>query len=217
MKASLPKQTRALMQIAEMFRIYSAIDHAFAHSSPVSLMITSAERREGKTALAVGLAILAAVKDKKRVLTIDLNWHEPSLHTFFGLDLLAGQGTLTQKSFMSLAQKTGIDNLEAVTAIPPGDLQANEDDGIHIAEDMITQAKQQYDLIVVDTPRIFPINRNMMDPVALSKLADGVALVVLANVTPRQQVKRAHMALDTAGAHMLGVVVNQWKNPLAFA
>ena len=52
MNDSLPKQTRTLMQIAEMFRIYSAIDHAFTHASPVSLMVTSAEPREGKTALA---------------------------------------------------------------------------------------------------------------------------------------------------------------------
>jgi len=42
-----------------------------------------------------------------------------------------------------------------------------------------------------------------------------VALVVLANVTPRQPLKRSRMFLETAGANVLGVIVNQWKNPLA--
>jgi Mrp family chromosome partitioning ATPase len=54
----------------------------------------------------------------------------------------------------------------------------------------------------------------MIDPVTMSKTADGVVLVALANVTPRQQLKRAHMFLETAGANVLGVIVNQWKNPI---
>jgi Mrp family chromosome partitioning ATPase len=54
----------------------------------------------------------------------------------------------------------------------------------------------------------------MMDPVTIAKAADGVALVVMANVTPRQHVKRANLFLANAGANVLGVVVNQWKNPL---
>jgi len=41
-----------------------------------------------------------------------------------------------------------------------------------------------------------------------------VVLVALANVTPRQKIKHARMLLETAGAHVVGVVVNQWKNPL---
>jgi hypothetical protein len=55
----------------------------------------------------------------------------------------------------------------------------------------------------------------MMDPVSLSKVADGTALVVLANVTPRQRAKHAQVLLETAGANVLGVVVNQWRNSLA--
>ena len=41
-------------------------------------------------------------------------------------------------------------------------------------------------------------------------------MVVLANATPRQQVKRAQTTLDTAGTNIIGVIVNQWKNPIAW-
>jgi hypothetical protein len=37
----------------------------------------------------------------------------------------------------------------------------------------------------------------------------------MANETHRTQVKRSHILLETAGANVLGLIVNQWKNPLA--
>jgi Mrp family chromosome partitioning ATPase len=81
-------------------------------------------------------------------------------------------------------------------------------------EDIISQAREVYDIVIADSSSIFAVNRNMMDPVAISMGADSVVLVILANVTPRQKIKQARMSLKTAGAHVIGVVVNQWKNPL---
>jgi len=66
----------------------------------------------------------------------------------------------------------------------------------------------------VDSSSIFPVNHRMLDPVAVSMDADAAILVALANRTPRQKLKHARMLLETAGVHVAGVVVNQWKNIL---
>jgi len=50
--------------------------------------------------------------------------------------------------------------------------------------------------------------------VTVSTTTDGVAITVLTNVTARQQVKRAQVLLATAGANLLGVVTNHWRNPV---
>jgi len=78
----------------------------------------------------------------------------------------------------------------------------------------MTQAREAYDMVIIDTSAILPTNRSMVDPVTFSKAADGIVLLVLNYVTPKQDVKRAYMILETSGARVLGVVVNQWKNPI---
>ena len=99
----------------------------------------------------------------------------------------------------------------------PGGLRLRRsDDPSHAisATDIIWQAREAYDMVVVDTAAILPTNRSMVDPVTFSRAADGTLMVVLNCVTPKQQVKRAHMILEASGAKILGVVVNQWKNPM---
>ena len=71
-------------------------------------------------------------------------------------------------------------------------------------------------MVFIDSASVFPTNRYMIDPVAISRVADATIIVVMANATPRQQVKRALVSLETAGAKVLGVVANQWKNPIAW-
>jgi Mrp family chromosome partitioning ATPase len=215
MNPSLPKETKALVQIAEMYRIYSAINHSLLKSTPASLVVTSAERGEGKTTVVVGLATMAAIKDKKKVLAIDLNWQDPALHTYFGLDLIEGEKFMNGDSIKDLVQDSGVNNLDVLAAIKSG-TDIDETHGNAIAQKLIQQARNVYEVILIDTSKMFPTNRRMMDPVVLSKIADGVALVVLAKVTSRQQAKHAQKVLETTGANILGVIVNQWKNPMEF-
>lgn len=216
MNASLPKQTRALLQIAEMYRIYSSIDHILSKSMPSSLFVTSAERGEGKTTMVVGLSTMAALKDKRKVLSIDLNWQDPALHTYFGLDLIEPDKVISGRPIKDLVQPSGVENLDILTAIKTNS-DVDEIQGSQIAQNLIDQARKCYDIILIDSSKIFPTNRRMIDPVGLSKSADAAVIVVLGNVTPRQQVKHAQKILETAGASIIGIIFNQWKNPMACA
>ena len=213
---SFATEVKVLVEIAEMKRIFSAIETSFLKSNPACLVVTSAMRGEGKTIIVSALAAIAALQGKKRVLAVDFNWHAPALHTSFGLDLIEVEKFKNRVSIEDLAQNSGINHLDILTAIQSstneGELYENKN---VIAAEIIRQARDAYDFTFIDTSRIFPTNRYMMDPVTISKTADGVALLVLANVTPRQEVKRARTILETAGAKVLGVIVNQWKNPIA--
>jgi len=216
MNPSFEKEIKVLAEITEMKRIYSVIEHSLLKSNPACLVVTSGAPGEGKTTMVAGLAAVAAYHDKKRVLAVDLNWYTPALHSRFGLNLTFDDDKFRQeKSIAGLVQSSGIDNLDILTARKDTRDEADTDGYEYmLGAEIVRQARQAYDFVVVDTPSLFPINRRMMDPLTISKAADGVALVVLANATPRQQVKRARISLETAGANVLGVIVNQWKNPM---
>jgi len=207
----LPMDIGAIAQLAEIKRIYSAMETSLPASGPVCVLVTSAERREGKTTAAAGLAALAASRSGRRALAVDLNWHAPALHRCFGLDLVNGTTLRDGASALESVRPTGVADLELLAAfasVPDG-----TDQNV-LGTDIMRQARNAYDMVFVDASSVFPTNRRMMDPIAMSKAADGVVLVVLAGVTPRQHVRKAQMMLHTAGSKLLGVIVNQWRNPL---
>ena len=216
MKKGLSPEIRVLTEIAEMKRVYAAIERPLLQSSPACLCVTSALPGEGKTTVAVGIAALAARQLKKRILAVDLNWHAPALHTFFGLQLIGVEKFTNGIALAELVQQSGMEHLDilAAAASDTAGRQSLPDENA-IAVEIIRQARGSYDYIFLDNSKVFPENRHMVDPVTVAKHADGVILVILAHTTPRQEVKRACTLLQSAGANILGVIVNQWKNPLA--
>ncbi len=216
MSASLSPKLNAVLELAEMKRIYSAIETSLLKNTPAVLAVTSAVHGEGKTMAAAGLAATAAKNSDKRILAVDMNWHDPSLHTYFGLDAVDGKKISNGFLLEDIAQNSGLPNLDVLTAI-----QTNTNGGKPVSDEfslatkILKKARDAYDITIVDTSKMFPTNRRMLDPVDIAKHADGVALVVFANMTPRQQVKRAKILLETSGANVIGLIYNQINNSKA--
>ena len=214
-----PAYAQLIAEIAETRRTYASLANMVARPAGEStcVLVTSAARGEGKTLTAAGLALVAAQTDRKRTLVVDLNWFAPALHSAFGLDQKQSLGDLSGKGKLAaLVQKSGFDRLDVLAA--PMREGSHEPVGIEesaVAAELLRKARDSYDLILVDMPPVFPTNRRMIDPAGFGRLSDGVVLVVLANVTPRRDIVRAKGVLTSAGASIAGVVVNQWKNPLA--
>ena len=204
----------AMGEIAEMRRTYTAIEKSFPDLGPRSIVVTSASTSEGKTLTVAGLAAAAAREGERRVLAIDLNWFRPALHTVFGLEQTFGIARIRDDpAVIDLAKGSKIDHLDVLVAPLPGQNSVEPGSDFNfLAEKIIKQARKAYDISIIDTSALYPINRRMVDPAVFSCTADGVALVVLAHETPRRRVKRALMALKTSGANVLGVVVNQWES-----
>lgn len=216
MQEKLSINSEILLEIAEMKRIYSSLETSLPKSKNITLAVTSAAMYEGKTTMVAGLAAIAAHSNTgKRVLAIDMNWYAPGLHKHFGLNLIDSEKLNNGFSFESLIQKTSVDNLDVLTAVQPsakeGGLNGAENS---VAEGLIHKARELYDMVFIDTSKVFPLNRRMIDPISVAKNADGTILVVLTNKTPKHNVKRTRFALEAAGVNILGVIVNQWKNPL---
>jgi protein-tyrosine kinase len=216
MNLSPARKIEVLTEITEMKRIYSVIENFLLKSNPACLVVTSGAPGEGKTTIVAGLAAIAARQSNNRVLAVDLHWYAPALHRCFGLEPTFDLDNFRrEKSIAGMPISSGISKLDILTARRPAQNEAeSEGDMFALGTEIMNQARKAYNFVLVDTPSIFPINHRMMDPVTMSKAADGVALVALANVTPRQQLKRAHVFLETVGANVLGVIVNQWKNPI---
>jgi len=216
MNKGMAINSTVMAEIAEMKRIYNALEVAMPQSTNLCIAITSAVQGEGKTTMLAGLAAHAAKETGKRVLAMDLNWYAPSLHRLFGtelLDLEKAQNGLSIKEIVSHVPETNLDFLPALNEKALGE-QSNGD-AQKLAEKLIDKARAAYDIIFIDTSKVFPSNRRMIDPLVIAQKADGVALVVATSKTSRQVVKKAQFALETAGAHILGVIINDWQNPLS--
>ena len=217
MSLSLAAEMQLIAELAEVKRIYHALEAALLKTTPAVLLITSAAAGEGKTRIAAGLAVIAARQSGKRVLAVDLNWHVPFLHVCFALDRLFDREALKANgAASSLARPSGIQGLDILTA-PKACEDIDDTQGVvsALGAEILRTEREAYDIVIADASSVFPANRHMVDPVVASTRADGVALVVLANVTPRQMVMRALTALQAAGARVAGTIVNQWKNPMA--
>uniref|UniRef100_UPI0025BCAEE3 CpsD/CapB family tyrosine-protein kinase n=1 Tax=Desulfonatronospira sp. TaxID=1962951 RepID=UPI0025BCAEE3 len=199
---------------AELKRIAAYVENAMTNGTNKRLVITSPNKGEGKTMLAAGLAVQAAGTFSFKVLAVDLHWRAPSLHTYFQKeqnfdDSQAGSA----EQVLGFVQETGISGLDLLAA--PRETRADRTElGLKLSREVLDKAISHYDRIVVDTGALFPPNRFMLDPMNYARDADGSIMVILGGVTPRESAKRASLMFSNSGARLIGVVMNQWQNPL---
>ncbi len=215
MNQSSLNKSEMLGTLSELKRIYNVLENSFVKSDPVVLSVTSGMKGEGKSTITAGIANIAANMNGTRVVAFDYNLYSPALHNFFGINPSKEKMDFTKKrSIKQLVEKTSNKNIDIIPAFKLSSNNGNGSSNGPIDLDVIQQAKQHYDLILLDTSAAFPLNRWMTDPVSISKQADFVVMVTLTNVTPRKHLKRASIAIESTGSKILGVIANQWKNPI---
>jgi capsular exopolysaccharide synthesis family protein len=70
---------------------------------------------------------------------------------------------------------------------------------------VLAELATRFDRVILDSPPVQAVT----DAVVLSKLVDGVILVVRADKTPREDVKRSAKAIHDVGGALFGVIVNE--------
>jgi succinoglycan biosynthesis transport protein ExoP len=73
---------------------------------------------------------------------------------------------------------------------------------------LITQLRQLYDLIIIDSPPVLPVP----DALILGRWVDGVILAAKYDTSRFPQVERARRQLDNAGIPIMGTVINGMRN-----
>ncbi|MGB5260840.1 MAG: polysaccharide biosynthesis tyrosine autokinase, partial [Gammaproteobacteria bacterium] len=170
-----------------------------------TLVVTSTVSREGKSTVALNLAL--ALGQLGKVLLIDADLRQSSLATLFGLDsktpgltdLVAG--TVTEEECI---RKTAgdIHVLCAGSTVPPDPLKLLSSERF---SKLLEQAADTYDTVVIDAAPVELVS----DARVLATRATGVIYVVKANETAHQVVRQGLRALVDTGTALLGVVLNK--------
>ncbi len=170
-----------------------------------TLLLTSAVTNQGRSVIAANLAI-AFAQTGKRVVLLDADLHEPSIHELFGLSrdrgltsLLTGADIPPLESVVHLTQQPGLGVLPCGPTGPnPGDLISSDR-----MRDVLTQLAARVDLLIVDGPPLPAI----LDSAILASRADGTLVVVDSATADRRALLQVREALHIARAEVLGTVL----------
>lgn len=190
---------------AEAYRsMRTALQFSTSEGAPRRLLVTSSVAGEGKSTTALALAINFAQLGR-RVLLIDADMRNPSLHKSLGLqndrglsNYLSGEGTRD-----GLIRPCSIPNLKVMTAGPmppsPVDLLM----GPKLLGLLDKAEELGYEQVLVDAPPIL----GLADALVLGNQIQSMLFVVKAGATRRSSIRDAMRRLRTAGLLPLGVVL----------
>jgi succinoglycan biosynthesis transport protein ExoP len=168
------------------------------------VMVTSARPSEGKSSQASNLA-WAFQSMGARTLIVDCDLRRGRQHGIMGVSNEVGMTTLLQGkcSIEDAIQKT---NLPLMDVIPRGSVIVGTTDLLvqKVFSDLVAKVSDQYDQIILDTPPVLGLS----ETANLQQFADGVVMVVRAEVTPLKDVIDASLMLRKADAHIYGIVLN---------
>ena len=186
-----------------MRTLRSGIHMSDVDQPPKVIHVTSARPGEGKTTIAMSLAISAASAGLKVVL-VDADLRHPAASRFFKLEQEKGLVDL-------LIGATTADNVLRfykdlnLMVIPAGSKSLNPPDvlGSERMKMLISRLRETFDYVVLDTPPVGPV----VDPVIVANLADKTIFVVQWASTPRELVETSIQQVSTH-KRVAGVVFN---------
>lgn len=152
------------------------------------VLVSSAERGEGKTSVAAALALRAA-DDGMRVLLIEGDLHRPRLARELGLETLPHglEAVLSGGSYHgSLLQTHPSSGMHCLLAVGSARNPIVLLESKRFAK-LIGDARSIYDLIVIDSPPVLRVP----DAILLSRSADQIVLVVREDRTSQRDVTEA--------------------------
>jgi len=207
--------------VLEQFRgLRSHIFRAGKEKPLKSILISSGLPSEGKSFVALNLAITMARHKDNKVLLIDGDLRRPALHALLGApnecglsDYLTGSASI-HAAMQKCSGGAAIDaaggvDLANITLIPAGlpretssELIANQK-----VKELLLTVSDAFNWILIDSPPVLVF----ADAVDLSRAADAVLLVVRGAQTTFDTAKQAQKSFGDS--RILGVVLNDVKDP----
>jgi len=206
-KIELITLQKRMSAVAESFRatLTSILFSGNGKGAPRMFVVTSPSPGEGKTTVAVNLAI-AAAETGQRVLLIDADTRKPRVHDVFEMLNEGGlTGALRGEGWRQSLKESAVPGLTVLTAGPGVAGPSNLLYSRHLRR-LIDEVRETFDMVVCDTPPMMQIPDARM----LGKLTDGEVLVVRAGVTTRDAAVAARMRLVEDGVNFIGTVMNDW-------
>ncbi len=172
--------------------------------APKVIAIASALPLEGKTTTAINCAVALAQRGAK-VLLVDADLRQPSIHESFGLDGKRGlkdqiAGTYIEELACPIPQQPGLWVLSAGTS-EVGKAAVLDSNALL---PLIKEWRSSYDYVILDTPPLSLVS----DALVLATHSDAVVLVVRSDVTPQRLLRRTCDTLQRAHVNPVGLVFN---------
>ncbi|MBU1899017.1 polysaccharide biosynthesis tyrosine autokinase [Myxococcota bacterium] len=170
-----------------------------------SLVVTSAGPREGKTSTCVNIGVTMAMAGS-RILLIDSDLRRPRLHKIFDhkndrgfTDLLMNPEAPPE----DYIKETGIDNLQMLCSgpLPPNPSELLQTQNFNV---VLERLLSRYDRLIFDSPPVVAVT----DAQILGMKLDGALLVIQANQTTREMLRKAVSLLKDVNVHLFGGILN---------
>lgn len=171
---------------------------------PKIIMISSAMPAEGKTTLAINLA-LALVESGSHVALVDGDLRRPRVTRY--LRLVGGVGLTNvvtgTAALHDVLQQYGSEAFSVLGAgpVPPNPSQVLSSTQMAT---LLDDLASKNDFVIVDSPPVLPV----ADASSLATIVDGVVLSARYGVTRKELLRRAVTNLEQVGAVPLGIVMN---------
>jgi len=193
--------------LSEAYRsLCTALQFATDNGLPKSLLVTSAAPGEGKSITALAIARHFANMGL-RVLLIDADLRNPSMHRKLGLEHTVGLSNYLSGE-LSPPETFQATDIPSLTFMSSGPLHANAADllaGPRLLS-LLSVGMETFDLIVLDSPPIM----GLADAPRLSNAATASLLVVSGGVTRTGQVRGSLKRLRFARGPVIGTALTRF-------
>lgn len=200
--------TTGFLFVETFKKLRTRVEYQMRRSRCKVIMVTSVLEDEGKSTVSVNLA-LAMGRKYKNVLLIDADMKKPAVHKILGYqeekystlpELLEGKVALRdallvdpERHVTTLLGRRGVEN-------------ATELSGGTSMRQLIAAARQQMDIVIIDTPpmAVSP------DAECIADIADAAVLVVRQDQAPVRVINDMIDVLNHSKAELLGCVLNNF-------
>ena len=200
----LPTVAEPTGAAAEAYRTVAVnLRYGGAEPRPKTILFTSGESNDGKTAAIANVAV-AAAQASSRVVLVDGDLRNPTLHQVFGVTNDQGLSSLRSGAPLDIVvHDTAVEGLKLVTSGPP-QLNPSEVLSSPAVSRLLERLRDEADLVLVDAAPV----TSAADTSLLAATLDGVILVVDGRRTRRQDARRAKAQLERVNARILGVLLH---------
>lgn len=192
--------------VAEAYRSLRTSIQLASLDTPIKVVqCSSPHAGDGKTTTVANLGIVLGVSEQ-RVLLIDADLRRGRLHEALQLPNHAGLTTVVagRVTLADAVHRVAGTRLDVLTSGPtppnPSELLASAR-----LRNILEEAREQYDVIIVDSPPVLPVT----DAMVIARWVDATVVVAAANSTRRTDLLEAIETLRLANAPLLGVVLNR--------
>jgi capsular exopolysaccharide synthesis family protein len=189
----------------EPFRSLRAnLKHIATANKLQTFMICSAVKGEGKTTLAVNMAITFAM-DGKRVIVIDGDLRRPQIHTLLGVAREPGLSDylLDSAEISQVIKPTRYDNLFVITS---GERPHNPAELIGTVrfDQLLLELAGRADYVFLDTPALLPVS----DAITMAPKIKAGIMVTRSLWTPVKAARHARAQLKQINIPVVGAILN---------